>query len=136
MPNYETVFIVKPELPDDKCGALLEKVKGIISSCDGNIILTDNWGRRRLAYQIGKNKEGNYFLLQFSAKPLVCSEIEKYFRTSDDVIRHIMIKNVKTFKKKSEKKEAAAVTGADATAAVAPQPAAPVAAQPPTEPAK
>ena len=134
MPNYETVFIVKPELPDDKCGALLEKVKGIITSCDGNVVLTDNWGRRRLAYQIGKNKEGNYFLLQFSAGSQVCSEIEKYFRTSDDVIRHIIIKNIKSFKKK-EKKEAAAAAVAGSAPAVTQQPETPVAAQPP-EPAK
>jgi len=102
MPNYETVFIIKPELPDDKVNEMLEKVKGIILSCDGNVILSDSWGRRRLAYNIGKNKEGNYFMLQFSAAPLVSAELQKYFRTSDNIIRHLIIRFKKSFKKKVE----------------------------------
>jgi len=112
MPNYETVFIIKPELPDDKVNEVLEKVKGIILSCDGNVILTDSWGRRRLAYNIGKNKEGNYILFQFSATPQVSDELQKYFKMSDNIIRHLIIRFNKSFKKKvdviktEEKKDA------------------------------
>ena len=128
MPNYETVFIIKPELPDDKVNEVLEKIKGIISSCDGNVVLTDSWGRRRLAYNIGKNKEGNYFLLQFSAAPEITGELDKYFKTSDNIIRHMVIRFKKSFKKKvdidkaEEKKDAApaAATGPVETAPAAP----------------
>jgi len=137
MPNYETVFIIKPELSDEKVTEVVEKVKGIISSCDGNVVLSDSWGRRRLAYNIGKNKEGNYYLLQFSAAPTVNDELEKYFKTSDTIIRHMIIRFKKSFKKKvdvkaEEKKDTVADTTANPPASTAPvesAPSAPVAAE-------
>jgi len=108
MPNYETVYIVKPEITDDKASELLEKLKGLIVSNDGNVLLTDNWGRKRLAYSIGKNKEGNYFLIQFSSPPSVTEELREFFSINDSIIRHLIVKMQKPAKKKrSGKKEQA-----------------------------
>ncbi|MFH1541375.1 MAG: 30S ribosomal protein S6 [Elusimicrobiota bacterium] len=104
MVNYETVFIMKPTLTNEKIAEVLEKVNGIISSCNGTIILSDSWGKRRLAYPVKKNKEGNYYLLQFSSEGRVVSILENFFKNSDEVIKHIVIKIEKSSKKKIEPK--------------------------------
>lgn len=110
MPNYETVFILKPTLPNEKIDEVLEKVKGIITSDGGTVILSDTWGKRRLAYPVKNNKEGSYYLIQFSAAGNVVGVLENYFRTADPVIKYITLKIEKSFKKKaaSKKEETAA----------------------------
>ncbi len=105
MPNYETVFILKPTLSNEKVEEVLGKVKGIITSGNGTVILSDSWGKRRLAYPVKKNKEGTYFLLQFSADGKVVGVLENFFRTTDDVIKYITLKIEKSFKKKTEPKK-------------------------------
>jgi len=105
MPNYETVFILKPTLSNEKVEEVLGKVKGIITSGNGTIILSDSWGKRRLAYPVKKNKEGTYYLLQFSADGNVVGVLENFFRTTDDVIKYITLKIKKSFKKKTEPKK-------------------------------
>ena len=105
MPNYETVYILKPTLSNEKVEEVLEKVKGIITSGNGTVILSDSWGKRRLAYPVKKNKEGTYYLLQFSADGKVVGVLENFFRTTDDVIKYITLKIEKSFKKKPEPKE-------------------------------
>jgi len=105
MPNYEAVFILKPTLSNEKVEEILEKVKGIITSGNGTIILSDSWGKRRLAYPVKKNKEGTYYLLQFSVDGKVVGVLENFFRTTDDVIKYITIKIEKSFKKKTEPKK-------------------------------
>ena len=57
MPNYETVYILKPTLSNEKVEEVLEKVKGIITSGNGTVILSDSWGKRRLAYPVKKIKK-------------------------------------------------------------------------------
>ncbi len=105
MPNYETVFILKPTLSNEKVEEVLGKVKGIITSDNGTIILSDSWGKRRLAYPVEKYKEGTYYLLQFSADGKVVGILENFFRTTDDVIKYITLKTGKPFKKKTESKK-------------------------------
>ncbi len=105
MPNYETVFILKPTLSNEKVEEVLGKVKGIITSGNGTVILSDSWGKRRLAYPVKKNKEGSYYLLQFSADGHVVGVLENFFRTTDDIIKYITLKIEKSFKKKTESKK-------------------------------
>ena len=105
MPNYETVFILKPTLSNEKVDEVLAKAKGIVTSNSGTVILSDSWGKRRLAYPVQKYKEGNYFLFHFSCTGNVIGELENFFRTTDSVIKYITIKLEKTFKKKTEEKK-------------------------------
>ncbi|MFH0948584.1 MAG: 30S ribosomal protein S6 [Elusimicrobiota bacterium] len=105
MSNYETVFILKPTLSNEKVEEALGKVKGIITSGGGTIILSDSWGKRRLAYPVKKNKEGIYYLLQFSADGKVVGVLESFFRTSDEIIKYITLKVEKSSKKKTEPKK-------------------------------
>ncbi|MBN1385249.1 MAG: 30S ribosomal protein S6 [Elusimicrobia bacterium] len=105
MPNYETVFILKPNLSSEKVDTVLTKTKGIITSNEGTIILSDSWGKRRLAYPVKKYKEGSYYLFHFSCDGKIVAELENFFRTSDSVIKYITIKLDKSLKKKTESKK-------------------------------
>ena len=105
MPNYETVFILKPNLSSEKIEAVLAKTKGIITSSEGTIILSDSWGKRRLAYPVKKYKEGSYYLFHFQSEGKVIAELENLFETSDSVIKYITIKIKKSSKKKAEVKK-------------------------------
>ena len=91
MPNYETVFILKPVLSSDKVEEVLGKVKKIITSNQGTVLLSDSWGKRRLAYTVKKFKEGIYYLFSFSCDGKVIEELESFFKTTDDIIKFITI---------------------------------------------
>lgn len=92
MPDYETVFILKPTLPNEKVNEVLGKIKEIITSNEGTVLLSDSWGKRRLAYPVKKYKEGSYYLFRFSSDGRVVEKLENFFRLADSVIKYISIK--------------------------------------------
>ncbi len=90
MRNYETIIILKPSLEEEKRNAIIEKFKNIISD-GGEVISVDEWGMKRLAYEIEKLKEGYYILINFKSGSDVVNELERNYRISDDVMRFIVI---------------------------------------------
>lgn len=90
MRKYETLFIFKPSIEEEKKVELLEKFKGIINA-DGEVEKVEEWGNRKLAYEIEKLKEGYYVLVNFKANPELPKELERNFKIADEVIRYITI---------------------------------------------
>ena len=90
MRNYETIFVLKPNLEEEKRNELIEKFKSIILSA-GEIVKVDEWGTRKLAYEIQKLKEGYYVLVNFKASTDLPKELERNYRISEDVIRYIVV---------------------------------------------
>ncbi|GAU77853.1 30S ribosomal protein S6 [Fusibacter sp. 3D3] len=90
MRKYETLFIFKPSIEEEKKVELLEKFKGIINA-DGEVEKVEEWGNRKLAYEIEKVKEGYYVLVNFKANPELPKELERNFKIADEVIRYIII---------------------------------------------
>lgn len=90
MRNYETIFILKPNLEEEIRKADISKFTSIIAA-DGQIEKVDEWGLRKLAYEISKTKEGYYVYVTFKANPSLPMELERNFKISDDVIRYIVI---------------------------------------------
>ncbi|MBN2260793.1 MAG: 30S ribosomal protein S6 [Clostridiales bacterium] len=90
MRNYETMFILKPNVEEEQRIALIEKFKKIINE-DGEVVSVDEWGVKRLAYEIEKLKDGYYVLINFNANTAVIAELERNYRISDDVIRFMVI---------------------------------------------
>lgn len=90
MTLYETVFVTAGDLSPQRVDELIEKVKSIITQKGGEVTLLDKWGKRRLAYPIGRQREGIYTFLQFKAPPTVIAEINQLYRVSEDVIRDII----------------------------------------------
>ncbi|MBM7560967.1 30S ribosomal protein S6 [Fusibacter tunisiensis] len=90
MRKYETLFILRPSLEEEKRNEVIEKFKGIIAA-DGEVEKVEEWGNRRLAYEIEKIREGYYVLVNFKANPSLPKELERNFRISDDVMRYIVV---------------------------------------------
>ena len=92
MRKYETIFIQHPSLDEEAVKANIEKFKGVIENGGGTIENVDVWGKRKLAYEINKVNEGYYTLINFEANPELPKELDRVFRITDGVIRHIIVK--------------------------------------------
>jgi len=90
MRNYETIFVLKANLEEEKRIEAIEKFKGIINA-DGEVESVEEWGVRKLAYEIQKMREGYYVLVNFKANVTLPKELERNFRISDDVLRFIVV---------------------------------------------
>ena len=93
MNKYELAVVLSAKLEDDERAAALEKVKGYITRFGGNIVDVDEWGKKRLAYEIQKMKEGFYYFIQFEAESSAPAEIESRIRIMDNVLRYLVVKN-------------------------------------------
>lgn len=91
MNKYESVVIINPNLEDEKRKALINKFSDLINS-DGKVVSIDEIGKRKLAYEIKKQKEGDYIVFKFEANPALISELERNYRITDSVIKHMVIK--------------------------------------------
>jgi small subunit ribosomal protein S6 len=86
------MFIAAPNTADDELRKLTTQLETVVTDQGGKIIKTDNWGRRKLAYRIGKFDEGIYTLLNIEGSGQEISEVERRLRVSDLVIRHISVR--------------------------------------------
>ena len=92
MRKYETIFILHPSLDEEAVKANIEKFQGVIVNGGGKVENVDFWGKRKLAYEINKVNEGYYTLFNFEANPELPKELDRVFRITDGVIRHIIVK--------------------------------------------
>ena len=91
MNNYEAVLIFKTELADADRNALLGRFKGHIEE-NGEVVSVDDWGKRRLAYEINDLKDGYYYIVDFKSEPDHIKEFERRLRLSDFVLRYMVIR--------------------------------------------
>ena len=92
MRKYETIFIQHPSLDEEAIKANIEKFKGVIENGGGTVETVDVWGKRTLAYEIAMVNGGFYTLVEFSADPELPKELERIFRITDGVMRHIVVR--------------------------------------------
>lgn len=92
MTVYETIFITKPSLSDDELSGVVGKVRGVIEKHGGEILKTENWGKKKLAYEVRKEKKGAYVFLRFQGPWWVVAELERQYRVEDTVIKFMTIK--------------------------------------------
>jgi len=92
MRAYETIFILHPSLDEEAVKANVEKFKGVIENNGGEVESVDVWGRRKLAYEIAKVNEGVYTLINFKADAELPKELDRIFRITDGIVRHIIVK--------------------------------------------
>ena len=91
MRKYETMYIIRPDSTEEKYPQVVEKYAALIQNNGGEIVKTDIWGRRRLAYEINKFQEGFYVVVKFLGDAKLPAELERNFRISDDVIRYLVV---------------------------------------------
>ncbi len=92
MNSYETLYIIKPDVEDEQRAALIAKFNDIITADGGEIENVDEWGKRKLAYEINYIGEGYYVLVNFKAKSDLPAELERNFKISDNIMRYIVVK--------------------------------------------
>jgi small subunit ribosomal protein S6 len=90
MRKYELVCVFQPDLDETAFNGLLEKVKGWISESGGSVDKVDVWGRRKLAYIIKKQREGQYVLLNVTMNPAATADLERNLRYQEPIIRHML----------------------------------------------
>jgi len=91
MNKYESVIIINPNVAEEAMKSLIERFSTLINS-DGKVEKVDELGKKKLAYEIGKNKEGYYVVYDFEANPSLIAELERNYRITDEVIKFIVIK--------------------------------------------
>ncbi len=92
MNKYELAVVVSAKVEDDERAATVEKCKALIERFGGQVTNVDDWGKRRLAYEVQKMKDAFYYFIQFDAESTVPAEIESRIRIMDNVIRYLCIK--------------------------------------------
>ena len=81
------MLILPPEADESAVGAVLDRIGRIVSEGGGSVGKVDRWGRRRLAYQIARQSEGYYVVVEFTAEPSVIAEVERSLHLADEVLR-------------------------------------------------
>ncbi len=92
MNKYELCLVVSAKIEDDARAALVENVKGIIARFGGTVTEVEDWGKKRLAYEIEKGHEGFYYFLQFDADSTAPAEVESRLRIMENVLRFLCIR--------------------------------------------
>lgn len=94
MRKYEVMYILRSELEQEAVQTTVEKFANIITSNGGEITKSDLMGKRRLAYEINKMRDGIYVLVHFNAEPAVVAELDRVLKISDEVIRFLIVNDV------------------------------------------
>ncbi len=92
MRRYETIFIASPTLTDEQADELVKQYEGVIAEQGGELLKTDKWGRKKLAYEVQKFSEGYFTLFELNAGPTLIAELERRFRNNDAVIKYMSVR--------------------------------------------
>jgi len=90
MRRYELMLVVRPDAPDDRVQAVLDRATRHVTSSGGQIVKVAPWGRRRLAYPIERYREGSYHIVVFEAPADAIAELEHGLLITEDVLRHLV----------------------------------------------
>jgi small subunit ribosomal protein S6 len=123
--EYELIWIVKPDVADEDVEAITERTKNVITERNGTILDLDDWGKRKLAYDVQKFSKGHYVRMQFLAQPVDVAELERTLRIDDRILRFLTVKLIERvvqetraveFVEEKAKADAAAALAAPSTA--------------------
>ncbi len=90
MNQYEVLYIIVPELDEEATRASIEKFKGIVESNGGEVVSVDEWGKKKLAYEIDYKTEGYYVLMSFHSSPEFPKELERNFKNDEAILRYLV----------------------------------------------
>ena len=92
MNKYESMYVLKPDLDEETRKSLIEKFKSLVEDNGGKVESVDEWGIKKLAYEINYIKEGYYVLMTFEAPPELPAELERNYNINDNVMRYNVIR--------------------------------------------
>jgi small subunit ribosomal protein S6 len=93
MRRYELMLVLRPDVPDDKAQAVIDRTTRQIVAGEGQIVKVAPWGRRRLAYPIDRYREGSYHIVLFEAPAGVIAEVERGLLITEEVLRHLITRD-------------------------------------------
>ena len=94
MNKYEAMYIISPTIDEEQVKALVEKFNDLISE-HGEIEKVEEWGRKKLAYEVQDQKEGYYVLVYFTANPEFPAELERIFKINEDILKYLILNREK-----------------------------------------
>lgn len=92
MTVYETIFILKTSLTDDEMGKVIAKMRGVLEKGGAELLKVENWGKKKMAYEVRKEKKGAYVFFRFRGAGALVSELERQYRLEDSIIKFLTIK--------------------------------------------
>lgn len=90
MNQYEVLYIIAPDLDEEATRASIEKFKEIVASNGGEVVSVDEWGKKKLAYDIDYKTEGYYVLMSFNAAPEFPKELERNYKNDEAILRYLV----------------------------------------------
>ena len=106
MRNYETIVIAKPDVNEGYVASLSKKIEKVVSRKPGTLHKKDDWGLKRMAYEIAHEKKGRYLFWSFTQQPSAIAEIERHLKFDENVVRHLTIMMSEDESEKGSKKPA------------------------------
>ena len=95
MRKYELMYIIRPNIEDEAKKALVERFNSILTDNGAELLDSKEWGKRRLAYEINDFRDGFYQIMHVNAEAVAINEFDRLAKISEDIIRHIVIKDEK-----------------------------------------
>ena len=92
MNKYELALVVNAKIEDEAREAVVEKAKNYVTRYGGTVTEVEDWGKKRLAYEVQKMREGFYYFIQFEADATCPAEVERHVRIMDNVLRYLVVK--------------------------------------------
>jgi small subunit ribosomal protein S6 len=92
VPQYELIYILPPDTTEQQATELHDQIQAVVTRMNGQIERTENWGRKRLAYEIARHKEGVYVLEVINGAGELMKELDRRLRVMDQVIRHLIVR--------------------------------------------
>ena len=99
MSLYESIFIIRPSLSDDDTNKLIDKMKGVLEKSGGTLLKQENWGKKKLAYEVKRERKGTFVYLYFKSPGNVVSELERSYRLEDSVLKFLTVRQELSLKK-------------------------------------
>jgi small subunit ribosomal protein S6 len=89
---YETIFILHPELNEEDVEEHIKRVESLVTRLGGEIMKTERWGKKRLAYEVNKHRYGFYVLLRLRGNSVILPELERHYRLTEGIIKSLVIR--------------------------------------------
>ena len=90
MRKYECIYVISPTLEEEQVKALIQKFNDLVAQ-NGELESTEEWGKKKFAYEVQKHKEGYYVLMNFSANPDFPAELERNFKITEGVLKYLVV---------------------------------------------
>lgn len=104
MSIYESIFIITPNISDEETNAVIKKMQDVVARQGGEMLKFEDWGKKKLAYEVKKQKRGHYVFFQFKGNAAAIAELERTYKLTDAVIKFLSVKLGKELRVKAPPK--------------------------------